>query len=137
MRVELINTGSELLMGRVLNTHQQWLGHQLALAGYELGFQQTIPDTGKAIQSAVSEAIRRSELVIVTGGLGPTSDDITRHRIAELLGLTLEEHAETRERITAYFQKRLRPMPQIAGRTRYLEAQQPTPPPGPWQWPGA
>ena len=100
-------------MGRVLNTHQQWLGQQLALAGYELGFQQTIPDTGKAIESAVSEAIKRSELVIVTGGLGPTSDDITRYRIAELLGLTLEEHDETRERIIAYFQKRNRPMPQI------------------------
>ena len=71
VRVELINTGNELLMGRALNTHQQWLGQQQALAGYELGFQQTIPDMGKAVESAVSEAIKRSELVIVTGGLGP------------------------------------------------------------------
>ena len=59
------------------------------------------------------EAIDRSELVIVTGGLGPTSDDITRQRIAELLDVPLEEHAQTRERIIAHFQKRQRPMPEV------------------------
>ena len=113
VRVELINTGSELLVGRVLNTHQQWLGQQLSDAGYEPSYQQTIPDTGDAIQAAVREAIDRSELVIVTGGLGPTSDDITRQRIAELLDVPLEEHAQTRERIIAHFQKRQRPMPEV------------------------
>ena len=113
MRVELINTGSELLVGRVLNTHQQWLGQQLSDAGYEPSYQQTIPDTGDAIQSAVREAINRSELVIVTGGLGPTSDDITRQRIAELLGVSLKEHSQTRERIIAHFQRRQRPMPEV------------------------
>ena len=113
MRVELINTGSELLLGRVLNTHQQWLGEQLAAAGYELAYQQTIPDTGDAIQAAVREAMDRSELVIVTGGLGPTSDDITRQRIAELLAVPLETHAATRDRIVAHFQKRNRPMPEV------------------------
>lgn len=112
MRIELINTGTELLHGRVLNTHQQWLGQQLATAGYELTHQQTVPDTGVAIQAAVREAIVRSELVIVTGGLGPTSDDITRQRIAELLDTPLEEHAETRDRITAIFRKIKRPMPE-------------------------
>jgi nicotinamide-nucleotide amidase len=113
VRVELINTGSELLYGSVLNTHQQWLGQRLALAGYELNHQQTVPDTGAAIQSAVREAIARSELVIVTGGLGPTSDDITRQRISELLDTPLEEHAETRESIVAFFNERNRPMPEI------------------------
>ena len=112
MRIELINTGSELLHGCVLNTHQQWLGQQLVTAGYELTHQQTVPDTGAAIQVAVREAIARSELVIVTGGLGPTSDDITRQRIAELLDTPLEEHAKTRDRITAIFHKFKRPMPE-------------------------
>ena len=112
MRIELINTGSELLQGRVLNTHQEWIGLQLATAGYDLTHQQTVPDAGAAIQVAVSEAIARSELVIVTGGLGPTSDDITRQRIAELLGTPLEEHAKTRDRITAIFRKIKRPMPE-------------------------
>ena len=112
MRIELINTGSELLHGRVLNTHQQWLGQQLIAAGYELNHQQTVSDTGAAIQAAVREEIARSELVIVTGGLGPTSDDITRQRIAELLDTPLEEHAKTRDRITAIFRKIKRPMPE-------------------------
>ena len=112
MRIELINTGSELLHGRVLNTHQEWLGQQLVAAGYELNHQQTVSDTGAAIQAAVSEEIARSELVIVTGGLGPTSDDITRQRIAELLDTPLEEHARTRDRIIAIFRKLKRPMPE-------------------------
>ena len=107
----MINTGTELLMGRVLNTHQQWIGQQLALAGYELGFQQTIPDTGEAVQAAVKDSISRSELVIVTGGLGPTSDDVTRARIAELLGVPLEEHNETRQRIVSRFKERNRSIP--------------------------
>ena len=98
-------------MGKVLNTHHQWLGQQLALAGYELSFQQTIPDTGEAIQAAVKDSISRSELVIVTGGLGPTSDDVTRERIAELLGVPLEEHDETRQRIVSRFKERNRSIP--------------------------
>ena len=112
VRVELINTGSELLLGRVLNTHQQWIGQQLARAGYELAIQQTIPDTGSSIEVAVSEAIERSELVIVTGGLGPTGDDMTRQRIAEFLKVSLVEHQETRDRIISHFQKRNLPMPE-------------------------
>ena len=112
MRIELINTGSELLHGRVLNTHQEWLGQQLVAAGYELNHQQTVSDTGAAIQAAVSEEIARSELDIVTGGLGPTSDDITRQRIAELLDTPLAEHARTRDRIIAIFRKLKRPMPE-------------------------
>ena len=87
VRVELINTGSELLVGRVLNTQQQWLGQQLSDAGYEPSYQQTIPDTGDAIQPAVREAIEQ-RIGIVTGGLGPTSDispaNVLRSRWASL-----------------------------------------------------
>ena len=112
VRVELINTGSELLLGRVLNTHHHWLAQQLTRRGYMLAHQQTVPDTGEAIQATVREAIARAELVLVTGGLGPTGDDLTRQRIAELLDLPLEEHAETRDRITAHFANRKRTMPE-------------------------
>ena len=89
MNVELINTGSELLLGRVLNTHQQWLCRRLADLGHNVARQVAVPDTGADIQQAVREALGRADLVIVTGGLGPTSDDITRELIAQLLGLTL------------------------------------------------
>jgi len=112
VRIELINTGSELLLGKVLNTHQTYIGQTLTDAGYTLAHQQTVPDTAVAIQAAIAPAIARSPLVLVTGGLGPTSDDLTRQRIAELLNLPLEEHPPTRDRITAWFKKINRPMPE-------------------------
>ncbi|MBL66890.1 MAG: competence/damage-inducible protein A [Verrucomicrobiales bacterium] len=110
--IELITTGSELLLGRVLNTHQQWLGTQLDAHGWTLTRQVTIPDTAPAIEGAVREALERATLIITTGGLGPTADDITRGRIAALLGLPLREDPSVREHITTIFQRIRRPMPE-------------------------
>src|ERR1022692_2581811 len=93
MLVELINTGTELMLGRVLNTHQEWLCRQLADLGYAVGRQVAVADTGTDIQQVVREALARADLVITTGGLGPTSDDITRDLIAGLLGKKLCEDA--------------------------------------------
>ena len=89
VEIELINTGTELLLGRVLNTHQQWLGQRLADSGYTLSRQVTVPDTGPAICEAVQAALGRADLVITTGGLGPTSDDVTRELISALLAKPL------------------------------------------------
>ena len=86
MVVELINTGSELMLGRVLNTHQQWLCRQLADLGYVVSRQVAVPDTGSDITQAMREALARADLIIATGGLGPTSDDLTRDLVAQLLG---------------------------------------------------
>lgn len=91
MRIEIINTGSELMLGRVLNTHQQWLCRQLADRGYTVNRQVAIDDSAPAIEGAVREALARAELIVVTGGLGPTSDDRTRDLIAALLGRKLGE----------------------------------------------
>lgn len=112
MKIEIINTGSELLLGRVLNTHQQWLCRQLADAGYETERQVAIADTGEAIQRAVREAMARADLIIVTGGLGPTADDITRDKIAALLDCELHEDATVVEHVRAFFTRRKRPMPE-------------------------
>jgi nicotinamide-nucleotide amidase len=111
MNIEIINTGSELLLGRVLNTHQQWLCRRLADNGYETTRQVAISDNGEAIQAAVREAMDRARLVIVTGGLGPTSDDITRDKIAELLGCELHEDPGVVEHVRSFFTRRKRPMP--------------------------
>jgi nicotinamide-nucleotide amidase len=111
VNIELINTGSELLLGRVLNTHQQWLGRQLAGLGYRLDRQSAVPDTGPAIEQAVREALARADLIIVTGGLGPTSDDLTRDLIAGLLGKPLSVDGATLERIETFFASRGRPAP--------------------------
>ena len=69
MVVELINTGSELMLGRVLNTHQQWLCRELANLGYVVSRQVAVADTAAEIQMAVRESLARAKLVITTGGL--------------------------------------------------------------------
>jgi nicotinamide-nucleotide amidase len=110
-RVEIINTGSELLLGRVLNTHQLWLCRQLADAGFTVTRQVSVPDTGPEIAAAVRESLGRAEVVITTGGLGPTSDDLTREHVANLLGRPLREDAAVLERIARYFEQRKRAQP--------------------------
>ena len=111
MNVEIVNTGSELMLGRVLNTHQQWLCRRLADLGHVVTRQVAIADTGSAIQNAVREALSRADLVITTGGLGPTSDDITRELIAELLGKKLVANNDVLAHIENFFLKRGRPRP--------------------------
>lgn len=111
MNIEIVNTGSELMLGRVLNTHQQWLCRRLADLGHVVTRQVAISDTGSEIQQAVREALSRADLVITTGGLGPTSDDITRELIAELLGKKLVENREVDAHIENFFAKRGRPRP--------------------------
>ena len=111
MNIELINTGSELMLGRVLNTHQQWLCRRLADLGYVVTRQVAVPDTAPDIQSAVREALGRADLVIVTGGLGPTSDDLTRDLIAQLLGKKLRLDDAVLEHIKKRFAARKLPMP--------------------------
>ena len=111
MIVELLNTGSELMLGRVLNTHQQWICRRLADLGRPCTRQTAIPDTGTAIRDATREALERADWVITTGGLGPTSDDITRDYIAQLLGRRLVLDVTALENIRGFFAARNRPMP--------------------------
>jgi len=111
VNVELVNTGSELLLGRVLNTHQQWICRQLTDLGYIVNRQLAVPDTAHDILQSVREALGRADLVIVTGGLGPTSDDVTRELIAELLGKKLQLDDRVLDHIKQFFASRKRPMP--------------------------
>jgi competence/damage-inducible protein CinA-like protein len=93
MKVELINTGTELLLGDVVNTNAAWLGRRLVELGLRVERSTCVPD-GDAIRVALEEACRRADVVIVTGGLGPTSDDISREVTAEFFGLPLELNDE-------------------------------------------
>jgi nicotinamide-nucleotide amidase len=111
LNIELINTGSELMLGFVLNTHQQWICRQISDAGYSISRQVAIEDSGSAIQQAVRESLSRADFIIVTGGLGPTSDDITRDLIAALLGKRLHKDPAIAARLEAFFAQRNRPMP--------------------------
>jgi nicotinamide-nucleotide amidase len=109
MRLELINTGTELLLGSTINTHLSWLGENLFPLGLRIERQLAIPD-GDIIRLALLETVGRADIVIVTGGLGPTSDDITREITATLLGLPLKENAEIYEHIRAFLATRKREM---------------------------
>jgi nicotinamide-nucleotide amidase len=111
VNVELLNTGSELLLGRILNTHQPWLGRRLADLGLVLARQTAVPDTADALGAAVRESLARGGLLVTTGGLGPTSDDLTRGRIAALLGRPLREDARVLAHIADFFARRQRVMP--------------------------
>jgi nicotinamide-nucleotide amidase len=111
MNVELINTGSELMLGRVLNTHQLWLCRHLADLGYVVSRQVAIADSPQHIEHAVRESLARSDLLLVTGGLGPTSDDITLAVVARLLQRPLREHPGVLAHLQNFFEVRRRPMP--------------------------
>jgi nicotinamide-nucleotide amidase len=111
MMIELINTGTELLLGRVLNSHQQWLGQRLADLGYPVNRQVAVADSACDIERAVREALERADLVITTGGLGPTSDDLTRGVIARMLGRKLREDEAVLAQIKSFFTQLKRRMP--------------------------
>ena len=120
MNIELINTGAELMLGRVLNTHQQWICRQLADHGYVVDRQVAVDDCGPSIRKAISDALGRADLIITTGGLGPTSDDRTRDLIAELLGRPLREDPAVLEHIEGMFARRHRMMPPSTRRQALL-----------------
>jgi nicotinamide-nucleotide amidase len=103
--VGVINTGTELLFGSVVNTHLAYLGQQLFSLGLRVDRQTTVPD-GLAIADAIRAATSRSRLVIVTGGLGPTSDDVTREVVAELTGRRLQFDESVFSKIEAHVLER-------------------------------
>jgi nicotinamide-nucleotide amidase len=111
VRIEIVNTGAELMLGEVLNSHQQWICRELATRGYVVARQVAVDDSGPAIQQAVREAVERANLVLVTGGLGPTSDDRTRDLIAQLFDRKLREDVSVLDHVQRFFAIRNRSMP--------------------------
>jgi competence/damage-inducible protein CinA-like protein len=93
MRVVVLNTGTELLLGDVLDAHLAFIAREILPLGLRINERRTVPD-GPAIRDSLSELFGRSDIVFVTGGLGPTSDDITRETVVDLLGLELRRSSE-------------------------------------------
>ena len=105
MRIEVINTGTEIMLGNVLNSHLGFISNAIFPLGLRVQRQATVPD-GDAIRDALVESFGRAEIVFVTGGLGPTTDDITREIVCELLGLTMQHDEEIWQAIMARFNRR-------------------------------
>jgi nicotinamide-nucleotide amidase len=118
-RVEILNTGTELLFGSVLNTHLSFLAQQLFPLGLRVQRQSTIPD-GDAIREAIVESATRSDVILVTGGLGPTSDDITREIVSELTGRPLQYDDSILQKISDRFKKRGLKMTDRTARQAYV-----------------
>ena len=104
-RVEVLNTGSELLFGSVVNTHLAFLARRLFPLGMRVQRQTTVPD-GDAIREAITESASRCDIILVTGGLGPTSDDMTREIVAELTDRPLQFDETIFEKIRERFARR-------------------------------
>jgi competence/damage-inducible protein CinA-like protein len=93
MRVALLNTGTELLLGDVQDAHLAFIAHEILPLGLRIEERRTVGDT-EAIRHTLAELLPRCEILFVTGGLGPTGDDITREMVADLLGLELRQSSE-------------------------------------------
>jgi nicotinamide-nucleotide amidase len=107
---ELISIGDELLIGQTINTNAAWLGQQLALIGIKVKNVTTISDDENAIITAFDVAIQRNQIVLVTGGLGPTKDDITKHTLCRYFNTTLIRNEEVLQHVQQFFLQRNRPM---------------------------
>jgi nicotinamide-nucleotide amidase len=105
MRIEVVNTGTELLLGKVVNTHAGYFGQELFKLGLRIQRQTTVPD-GEEIRTDLAEAFPRCDLILITGGLGPTSDDVTREIVAEMLGRELHLDQSILDTITEMFRGR-------------------------------
>ena len=113
IQAELISIGDELLIGQTINTNASWLGQQLATIGIRVIHTAVISDEQDAITAAFDAAFKRASLIIVTGGLGPTKDDITKHVLCNYFNTELEIHEEILAHITGFFTKRGRPMLEV------------------------
>jgi nicotinamide-nucleotide amidase len=116
----ILSIGNELLSGRTLNTNAQWLARQLFAHGFEVNQMLTIADTPDAIEAAV---VRPGvDLILSTGGLGPTNDDITRKVLADIYKCALRIDPETLQRIEAYYAQRGRTLNERTRQMAYVPA---------------
>ena len=106
MIAEIICVGTELLMGQIVNTNAQFMAEKLAPLGVDLYRQQVVGDNPQRLTEAVLTALSRSDVVLFSGGLGPTEDDLTKETVAAALGLDLILYPEEWERIVGYFTSR-------------------------------
>ncbi len=113
MKATIISIGDELLIGQTINTNASWLGSQLAQQGITIYQVITISDEHQEIINQFDKALEGADIVLVTGGLGPTKDDITKHALCEFYQTELEMHQPTLDRVTAFFEKRNRKMLEV------------------------
>lgn len=111
MKAEILSTGTEILLGETLNTSAHYLTGKLSALGIEVDYHTTVGDNPERLELVLRQALERSDLLITTGGLGPTADDLTKELVAKVLGLNLELDTSSLEQIKQFFGRRKAPMP--------------------------
>ena len=110
MRAEIVSVGSELLLGQIVDTNAAFIARQLAALGLDLFHKTTVGDNLGRVATALEAALGRVDVVITTGGLGPTEDDVTREAVARATGRDLEFHPELLDQIETFFRARGLPL---------------------------
>lgn len=113
MKAEIITIGDEILIGQIVDTNSAWLGSELSKIGIQVVQISSVSDTEAAILSALDLAKTRAQLILLTGGLGPTKDDITKHTLAKYFNSTLVTNEEVLARLRSWFEQRGRTMSQM------------------------
>ena len=106
MKVEVINTGTELLLGDILNTNFQYLSRRLNSMGFDVLYQTTVGDNPERMKQVLELAMTRADIIITSGGLGPTRGDITKEMVMEVCHTEAYLDLDTWGRIDAFFRKK-------------------------------
>lgn len=106
MTAETIFVGTELLLGNIVNTNAAYLAEQMAGLGFSMFYQTTVGDNAERLEGCIRQALDRSDIVILSGGLGPTQDDITKETAAKVMGKELSLNEEAKKQIESYFAKK-------------------------------
>src|SRR2546422_10685862 len=104
MRAEIISVGTELLLGQIVDTNAAYLAQRLAEIGVDVHFKQTVGDNATRVEEALRLAMSRADVVLMTGGLGPTEDDLTVAAVAATLGLDLVHDEAVADPIRGFFE---------------------------------
>ena len=120
MNAEILAVGTELLMGQIANTNAQYISNRLPDVGVGVYYHSVVGDNPGRLKDTLSLSLQRSDVVIMTGGLGPTQDDLTKETVAELLNLRLILHEESLNKIAVFFKKLGRPMSKSNEKQAYL-----------------
>ena len=114
MNAAIFSTGDELITGKTLDTNAHWLINQLTELNVDVVCQIDVGDVKSEIRWALESATSHAELVVMTGGLGPTDDDLTRFVLAEMLGVELRLNEHSLQQIEIFFASRNRSMPKCS-----------------------
>ncbi|MDI6604851.1 MAG: competence/damage-inducible protein A [Thermoanaerobacteraceae bacterium] len=110
MKSEIISVGTELLLGQIVNTNAKYISLKLSTIGIDVFFQTNVGDNSKRLKECLEIAVKRSDVIILTGGLGPTMDDLTKETVAEFFDLPLIEDTDSKLSIENYINKSNRKM---------------------------